>query len=184
MAGKGKGETTDTKERQSIPYKSKIAYELVFLEAIKDVRKQRVNNPSRAYINAVLALELVLLPKERKDVEDYKLDHADHAEELKTLEKELSGIKDVDARRKVRVNRLKKISWPLYCKALDALYDEGKLEDQDFDGVADKSDLIIKKYTGLLEKIIAVLKKNDWLIKGADMIVGGGGHGLERLNED
>lgn len=166
-------------EKQQIPYKSKVAYELVFLEAIKDMRKQRVNNPSRDFINTILALELVLLPKERKEVEKYKLDYSDHKKELEEIEKELSAIKDVDMRWKVRINHLKKISWSIYCKELDELYKIKKLEDQDFDGVADKKDLVILKYNGLAEKIIEVLRDNDWLIKGSDMIVGGGGHGLD-----
>jgi len=169
----------DKKETQQIPYKSKVAYELVFLEAIKDMRKQRVNNPGHEFINAILALELVLLPKEREDVEAYKLDYSEYKEELETLEKEVSAIQNKDMQRKVRINRLKKISWLVYCNELDKLYEEKKIEDQDFDGVADKNDLIILKYNGLAEKIIEVLKDNDWLIKGSDMIVGGGGHGLE-----
>ena len=168
-----------TKDKQIIPYKSKIAYELVFLEAIKDCRKQRVNDPGRAFLNSVKALELVLLPLEHKAVEKYKLDPAGHAEEFKKLDNDLSDIKDPELQRKNRINRTKKISWPLYCKELDGLYDSGTLEDQDFNGVADKSDLTIMKYEGLLEKIIAVLKENDWLIKGSDIIAGGGGHGLD-----
>lgn len=169
----------DPKDKQIIPYKSKIAYELVFLEAIKDCRKQRVNDPGRAFLNSVKALELVLLPLERKDVEEYELDSSDHSDELKKIDNDFSTIKDYDLQQKNRINSIKKISWPLYCAELDRAYKAGTLEDQDFNGVADKSDLTIMKYEGLLEKIIMVLKRNDWLIKGSDIIAGGGGHGLD-----
>lgn len=168
------------KEQIQIPYKSKVAYELVFLEAIKDMRKQRVNDPDKGYINSTLALELILLPNELKDVEAYMLDPSPHEKEIEDIEKKVSDVVDEELREKIYVNALKKISWPLYCKKLDALYESGDIDDQDFNGTADKSDLIILKYKGLVQKIIEVLKKNDWLIKGADMIVGGGGHGLDQ----
>ena len=169
---------------QSIPYKSKVAYELVFLEAIKDVRKQRVNHPTRGFINAVIALELVLLPVERKDVVAYKLDHLKHEDTLEKLAKELSAVEDLDLQQKIRTNRIKEISWPLYCKELDRLYSEGNLVDQDFNKSVNKTDLNIMKYTGLLEKIIEILKNNDWLIKGGNAVMGGGGHGLDEYEEE
>lgn len=172
----------DEKQQQIIPYKSKVAYELVFLEAIKDCRKQRVNDPARAFINAVVALELVLLPVERKDVVAYKLDYSKHEEDLKMLDNDISVVEDQDLRQKIYTNSIKKISWPLYCKELDKLYNTGKLEDQDFNGTADRTDLNILKYTGLLEKIIEVLRNNDWLIKGGDVTMGGGGHGLDEYD--
>lgn len=167
-------------QTQTIPYRSKVAYEIVFLEAIKDVRKQRVTNPDDGYANAIIALKLVLLPLERKKVEEYELDYADHSNELKTLKKEIETINpDNKLKQRVWINGLKKISWSIYCNELDELFKNGKLEDQDFSGTIEKNDLLILKYTGLFEKIIDVLKEGDWLIKGADVIVGGGGHGLD-----
>lgn len=173
----------EEEKRTQIPYKSKVAYELVFLEAIKDMRKQRVNDPDKGYINSTLALELILLPNELKEVEGYMLDHSSHKDELKAIKNKISTVTDEQLKQKIYINELKKISWPLYCKELDILYSNGGIDDQDFNGVADKSDLIILKYKGLAQKIIEVLKKNDWLIKGSDMIVGGGGHGLEGYTE-
>lgn len=166
-------------ERQVIPYRSKIAYELVFLEAIKDVRAQRVNSPERGFVNAVKALELVLLPVEKEIVDKYKFDYGLHEEEYQKIEEELSSIKDDDLKIKIKANKLQGLSWHIYCKYLNEVYERGSLEDQDFNGVADRSDLVIKKYEGLLTRIIGVLKENDWLIKGGSVNRGGGGIGFE-----
>lgn len=174
---------SDNKQGQTIPFKSKVSYELVFLEAIKDIRKQRVSDPKLGYTNATIALNIVLLPRERKQVETYKLDPSEHLEEIKTLEKRLETIKDIKLQRKIRLDELKHISWPIYCKEVDRLYSEKKLEDEDFDGIVNQSDVLIMKYTALLEKMIDILKEGDWLVKGADMIIGGGGHGLEGYEE-
>jgi len=165
--------------RQTIPYKSKIAYELVFLEAIKDARAQRVNDPSGSFINAVIALELVLFSKEKDLTDKYKLDYDNYDEQIKVIEKDILDIKDPMLQSKTRLNKYKVLSWPIYCKELDRLYKLGYLEDRDFDGVADKADLLILKFESLLEKIIQVLRDGDWLIKGSEITAGGGGHGLD-----
>jgi len=164
---------------QSIPYKSKVAYELVFLEAIKDVRKQRVENPNEGYINAIIALKTVLLPLERKKIEEYILDYSEHKDDVEKLKKEISSINDNKLKQRSYINGLKKISWYVYCKELEDLFKDEKLEDQNFSGTVDKTDLLILEYTGLFEKIIDILKEGDWLVKGSDMIIGGGGHGLD-----
>lgn len=166
-------------QTQTIPYKSKVAYEIVFLEAIKDVRKQRVVSADEGYVNAIIALKQVLLPLERGKIETYMLDTKDHKDELKALEKEISTITDKELRWKIYINKLKKMSWPIYCNELNKLFKEDKLEDQNFSDTVDKNDLMLLQYDGLFEKIIDVLKEGDWLIKGADVIAGGGGHGLD-----
>lgn len=169
----------EKEQTQTIPYKSKVAYEIVFLDAIKDVRRQRVINPNEGYANAIIALKLVLLPLEREKIEKYELDYSEHEDEIKTLKNELLVVKDDKLRQRNYINKLKKISWFVYCNELDRLFKNGGLEDQDFSGTVEKNDLLLLKYTGLFEKIIDVLKEGDWLIKGAEVIVGGGGHGLD-----
>lgn len=168
----------DDKKEQIIPYKSKVAYELVFLDAIKDCRKQRVDNPTK-FINAVKALETTLFRKEKEKVEEYKLDTKDYADELKNMDKQTINVNDLVLRNEIRLNAIKKLSWPLYKKEVLKLFDNEKLQDQNYDDTVNKIDTLILIYEALLEKIIFALKEGDWLIKGADVISGGGGHGLD-----
>jgi hypothetical protein len=165
-------------KKESIPI-NKVSYELVFLEAIMDCRRNRVNNPTPGFINAVCALELTLFEKERKIVEEYKYDYSKHEDEIKLIDEKLKHILDIGFLYRAKANELKKISWMVYCEYLDKIHDRGFLEDQDMNGKADKADLIILKYSALLEKIIDALKDGDWLTKGRYGNIGGGGIGFK-----
>jgi len=165
--------------KQTIPYKSKVAYELVFLEAIKDCRKQRVNDPGRGFINAVRALEIALFPNEKEKIDSYKLDSKIYSDEVKQIRDNTSFEVSQDLRESIILNEIKKLSWPEYIHHLKKGLDEKCLPNIDFEDNYDKTSVQILAYEALLEKIIDVLKEGDWLIKGADLQIGGGGYGLD-----
>jgi hypothetical protein len=152
-------------EMQSIPWKAKVSYELIFLQAIMDCRKMRMEQPGISFVNSVLALKMILHPAEMRKIEKYELDPDMHFDELLDIEKKLQGISDENLRNKIRLNYLKHISFPLFCREVDRLYRENKLEDRDFDGNVNHMDATIIKYEAFLERIIEVLKEGGWIVK-------------------
>ena len=169
----------DNENKQSIPFKSKIAYQYVLIDAIKDCRKKRVDNPSQGFIDAVRALELILLPNERREITDYRLDINDYSKEIEEYIMSLPNNINGETRTDIILDKVKGFSWMTYKMYVDRLYKDNKLVDQNFDGVIDKEDIRILCFEVLLEKIIEILREQDWLIKGNVDDIGGGGHGLD-----
>lgn len=153
-----------------VPYE-KITQEQIFRNAIDAARKKRANEPSE-YPNDVWALKSILLPKERKKIEEYITDYKPYTQELEQLEQDLRQVDDITIRNRIRLNRKRDFSFHLYTKEIEQQYHEGTLEDMNFDNTIDKQDVVIKLYEGLFEKIIDILVDSGWISIGRIFDVG------------
>lgn len=164
---------------KSVYYKDKAAYNQALLEAIKDSRKQRVDDPGRGFPNAVLALENILFIDEKTKLYSYKYDPGDHWKEVSDAEEKAKRSKDEDLSVEIFLNEVKSISWPLYRKHCETFYKKGIFPDLDGNGQIDRKDITICLYEALLSKIICVLQEGGWLTwESEGDIAGGGGGGL------
>lgn len=170
---------------RSVYYKDKAAYNQALLEAIKDARKQRVDDPGRGFPNAVNALENILFSDEKIKINSYKYDPGDHAEEVKAARDKADCSKDPDLCVEIYLNEIKSISWPLYRKVCDEYYKRGVFPDMDGNQQIDRKDISICLYEALLSKIIFVLQEGGWLTwESEGDIAGGGGGGLSGRGSD
>ena len=173
------------KKTSTVYYKDKAAYNQVLLEALKDVRKKRVDDPTRGFPNAVVAFENILLPVEREEVRAYKYDTEDHDDQV---EKARVASKKTDDKRlqvEILINEYKKISWPDFRDLCDYLLKESKFPDVSGDGQVDRDDVTITIYEALLEKIIAVLYGAGWLtFENEYDTAGGGGDALKETKSN
>jgi hypothetical protein len=165
----------DIKEKipSDIPYE-KITQEQIFRNAIDAARKKRATKPSE-YPNDVWALKSILLPKERKVVEEYLTDSKPYTEELNQLEQELKTVTDVTLQNRIRLYRKRDLSFYLYQEEIKRQYKDGTLEDMNFDNAIDKNDIVIKLYEGLFEKIVDALVDGGWISTGKRRTLGSGG---------
>ena len=168
-------EKEKAKITQETPYE-KITQETIFRNAIDTARKIRGTEPSE-YPNAVWALKSILLPKERKNIEEYLTDLKPYTEEITKLEEGLAKeqIDDITIKNRKRLYYKRDLSFYLYSKELEKQYQEKTLEDMNFDNNIDKQDVVIKLYEGLFEKIVDVLVDGGWIQIGRRRTQGSGG---------
>jgi hypothetical protein len=170
----------ENKNKATVYYKDKAAYNQALLDALKDVRKKRVDDPTRAFKNAVVAFQLILLPDERDEVNAYKLDTSDHKKEINKILETAEKIEDEPLKIEYMVTEYRAISWPELRKLCNYLLDNHKFIDVSGDGQLDRDDVTIVIYEALLERIIQVLKNHGWLTFESEYDVkGGGGSALE-----
>lgn len=168
---------------RSVYYKDKAAYNQALLDAIKDARKQRVEDPARGFPNAVLALESILFLKEKQDLDAYKFDPEGHAEAVLKAQDKAKGAITEEVKISIYLNEIKAISWPIYRRELKKLLAGGTGPDLTFDETYDRDDARILLFEALLSKIISVLQNGGWLTWEAEgEIAGGGGAGLSETN--
>lgn len=152
------------------PYE-KVMQDQLFRNAIDACRKKRADKPNE-FPNDVWALKGILLPKERKKIEDYLTDYKPHTEELQDMENELQHIDNIIIKNRIRLYRKRDLSFHLFNKELERQYKDGQLEDMNFDNNINKQDLVIRLYEGLLEIIIDVLVEGGWIATGRLFEVG------------
>lgn len=165
----------EDEEIQRIHPKHKVAYEIAVLDRIKEIGRQRVISPDRGFINAVKSLECILFPNERKEIDKYKYDTGLYEKEVIEAYRTASECKNKFFEAEILLNMLKPLSWLLYRQELEKCLNNGTLPDVDLSGQPDKGDILVLSYEALLQHIIMVLKKYDWLVKGNFKKVGGGG---------
>lgn len=170
----------EKKEQQRIPLRNKVAYEIAVLDRIQDIGRQRVISPSVGFINAIKSIEDILFPDERKEIDKYKYDLLPHTEELYEAKEKIKDIINIKIKTEVYLNEIKGLSWILYRSELEKCFNNGTLPDTDFNNMIEQKDARIMAYEALLQKIIEVLKKYDWLVKGDFRNIGGGGIGFEK----
>jgi len=169
--------------RHSVYYKDKAQYNQALLDAIKDARKQRVEDPGRGFPNAVLALENILFKKEKDTLDLYKYDPRDHSDEVNKAKTKAQDVGTRELAISIYLNEIKALSWPLYRKELSALLKDGVGPDLTFDDTYDRMDARILLFEALLNKIIEVLQSGGWLTWEAEgEIAGGGGAGLTGID--
>ena len=167
-------------KKTSVYYKDKAAYNQALLDALKDVRKKRVDDPVRAFPNAVVAFEMILLPDERAEVNAYKLDPSDHTDEIQKAKDAANSTDNPRLMVEILLNGYKAISWPLYRDLCEDLHKKSLFPDVSGDGQVDRIDITISIYEALLGKIIAILKNHGWLtFENNSDTTGGSGGGLE-----
>lgn len=173
------------KSGRQVYYKDKAAYNQALLDAIKDVRKQRVEDPARGFPNAVMALELLLFSKELAKIEAYKLDPEGHESDLAEATEKALATKDDALQAEIYLNEVQRVSWSLYRKELRKLLDEGRGPDVTMNGEFDKDDVKIMVYEALFKHIVKVLKEDGWLTwDDEDEYAGGPGGGLKGEDEE
>lgn len=170
----------DKKEQQRIPMRNKVAYEIAVLDRIEDIGRQRVISPSVGFINAVKSLEGILFPNEREELDKYKYDLSPHTEELIKAKEKVKDVQNIKIRTEVYLNEIKGFSWILYRSELEKCLNDGTLPDTDFNNMIEQKDVRIMAYEALEQKLIEILKKYDWLVKGDFRNIGGGGIGFEK----
>jgi hypothetical protein len=164
---------------RSVYYKDKAAYNQALLDAIKDARKQRVDDPGRGFPNAVLALENILFSDEKASINLYKFDPSDHKKEVEEAHTKAKDAISKEVSAAIFLNEIKLVSWPVYRNELKKLLDTGMLPDLNFDDTIDRLDARILLFEALLSKIICILQDGGWLTWEAEGdIAGGGGSGL------
>jgi hypothetical protein len=170
---------SETNEKRSVYYKDKAAYNQALLEAIKDARKQRVDDPGRGFPNAVLALENILFNEERKQVNVYKYDTGEYIDEIKAARSKADKAREKNLGVEIFLNEIKSLSWPLFRHYCDKFYNDGVFPDLDGNGQIDRKDITIAIYDALESKIICILQENGWLTwESEGETAGGGGAGL------
>ena len=167
----------EKKDKATVYYKDKAAYNQALLDALKDARKKRVEDPARGFPNAVVAFEGILLPAERDEINAYKLDTRDHDDLIEKARDAAKKTSDERLQVEILLNEYKKISWPDLRDLCAYLLENNKFVDVSGDGQVDRDDVTIVIYEALLEKIIAVLKRHGWLTFEREYDVGGGGSG-------
>lgn len=176
----------DKKSKSTVYYKDKAAYNQALLEALKDARKKRVEDPTRGFPNAVVALESIILPDEREEINAYKYDTDDHDDLIEKARERADEANDERLRIEILLNEYKKISWPDFRDLCAYLLETHKFLDVSGDGQVDRDDVKIVVYEALLEKIIEVLHNHGWLTFESEYdTAGGGGSALsETKSED
>lgn len=164
---------------RSVYYKDKAAYNQALLDAIKDARKQRVDDPGRGFPNAVLALELILFSDEKEKIYQYKYDPLDHKKELENALHKAKGALSESVSVEIYLNEIKGVSWPVYRMECEHYFKLGLFPDFDGTGQIDRKDITIAFFEALLSKIICILQEGGWLTwESEGDVAGGGGGGL------
>jgi hypothetical protein len=165
---------------KSVYYKDKAAYNQALLDAIKDARKQRVDDPGRGFPNAVLALENILFSDEKEKINNYKYDPLDHEKELQEARDKAKGALNESVAIEIYLNEIKLISWPVYRRETENYFKLGIFPDLDGNGQIDRKDITIAFFEALLSKIICILQEGGWLTwESEGDVMGGGGGGLK-----
>jgi hypothetical protein len=166
---------------KSVYYKDKAAYNQALLDAIKDARKQRVDDPGRGFPNAVLALELILFSDEKEKIYLYKYDPLDHAKELEEARNKAKSALSEEVSTEIYLNEIKLVSWPVYRQESEKYFKLGLFPDLDGNGQIDRKDITISFFEALLSKIICILQEGGWLTwESEGESAGGGGGGLAK----
>lgn len=169
---------------KSVYYKDKAAYNQALLDAIKDARKQRVDDPGRGFPNAVLALENILFPEEKSKLYKYKFDPSDYKDEIKKAMEKAKGALSPEVAIGIYLNEIKEISWPIYRAELTRFLKDGTGPDLTFDDNYDRLDARILLFEALLCKIIYILQDGGWLTWESEGDIAGGGGGGLAANKD